>query len=390
LPDGEVLATPLGPAYRIDSIYPRDYRHGPAPLDQLLGYNPALLAEVAQRSELNHARPEDLLFLDTETTGLAGGAGTLVFLIGIGRFEGANFRLRQYFLRDPVEEPGMLQALEADLQAAGGLITFNGAVFDLPLLDMRSIIGLRRAWGLSQRPQFDLLPPSRRLWRHQLPNCRLGTIEAQVLGVRRTEADVPGELIPGMYLDYLRHGETEGMRRVLYHNAIDILSLVGLTHEILLRHQNGDTHGLSPSEALGLAGWHEAAGRPQKAEAALRAAAAEGQTEVRLQALRRYGQQLKRTERLEQAAETWGRWHELAPDDPRPCVELSKYFEWQAKDLEQARMWGEMALVALTYWPDDWRRKQAWQAVEHRLTRLDRKLGGKASRAAGRGAGPSA
>jgi uncharacterized protein YprB with RNaseH-like and TPR domain len=384
-----VLETPLGPAYRIDSVYPHDYRHGPAPLSNLLGYSPALLAEIAQRSELTRTRPEDLLFLDTETTGLAGGAGTLVFLIGIGRFEGEIFRLRQYFLRDPAEEPGMLHALEADLQAAGALITFNGAAFDLPLLDMRSVIGLRHPWGLSQRPQLDLLAPSRRLWRNQLPNCRLGTIEAQVLGVRRSEADVPGELIPGMYLDYLRGGNTEGMKRVLYHNTVDILSLVGLTHEILLRHQSVDGQGLSPAEALGLAGWHEAAGRLQKAEAALRAAAEEGRAEVRLQALRRYGQRLKRTERLEQAAETWGEWHELAPDDPRPCIELSKYFEWKLKDYARARVWSEMALVALTYWPDDWRRKEAWREVEHRLIRLDRKSEQMAERASGPDTAPS-
>jgi len=371
---GQPVETPSGPAYLIEQHYAHDFEHGRAPLGQLLHFEPHLAASVAQDPGLGQLGARDLIFLDTETTGLAGGAGTLVFLVGLGQFTEAGFELRQYFLRDPAQERAMLAALEWALEKGAAFVTFNGRSFDLPLLDMRYRIAARASAGLTGWPHLDLLYPSRRLWRRELQDCRLGTLEKEVLAVRRTEEDVPGALIPGMYLDYLRSGEEREMERVVYHNAIDILSLVALTGEVLDRHRAEAIAGLSGAEALGIARWHQHHGQIEPAEAAYLAAIEAGEQKLRLDALRHFTQHLKREGRRVEAARYWQDWHTQDPADPQPCVELSKYFEWQLRDLEQAKLWAEKALLSLSHWPPGWRTDQAWADVQHRLERLNRKL----------------
>jgi uncharacterized protein YprB with RNaseH-like and TPR domain len=374
LPAGEYVPTDSGDAYRIEAILPIDHVHGGGRLADLLAFDSDLVADVASQPGLRQANLSHLLFLDTETTGLAGGAGTLVFLVGVGTFVEGAFRLRQYFLRNPDEEAAMLLALQPDLEAAHGFVTFNGRAFDLPLLETRYVIGLRRRWALSSSPHLDLLPVSRRLWSRQLPDCTMATIERQVLGVLRTEEDVPGAMIPELYLDFLRTGETGGMSRVIYHNAIDVLSLVGLASQVLQRHREADPARLSSAEALGVGRWHQRAGRHEPAETALRAATTGGDPGIRLEALRRYAAYLKLAHRLDRAVEVWQEWHGLALEDPAPCIELSKYYEWRQASPAEASHWAQEALVSLSHWPPDWRREQAWEAVTHRLQRLARKM----------------
>jgi uncharacterized protein YprB with RNaseH-like and TPR domain len=129
----------------------------------VLTYASSLAAEVGNDTGLKASKIRRWGFVDIETTGLSGGAGTLGFLIGLGTFEKEGFRLRQYFLRDPEEEAATLQLLRADLKKVEGLVTFNGRSFDLPVLESRYTIAVRDRWRLSRRPHLDLLYPSRRL-----------------------------------------------------------------------------------------------------------------------------------------------------------------------------------------------------------------------------------
>ena len=371
--DGEELTTPVGTAYRMQHSYPLDHQHGPGRLSDLLVYDSILASEVAHQPALAEARMDGLLFLDTETTGLAGGAGTLAFLVGVGAFTAEGFRLRQYFLRDPADEAAMLHALLEDLDHASGLVTFNGQAFDLPLLESRYIIGLRQRRGLLTAPHLDLLHPSRRLWSRALPDCSMGTIEQHVLHLRRSEDDIPGALIPALYLEYLRTGATAGIQRVIYHNTMDVLSLVGVATQVLGRHRQEDPTRLTASEALAVGRWHQRAGRIDPAEQALRTAAATSDGELRLETLRRLTEYLKRAGRAAEALAGWAEWHDRAPSDPSPCIELAKYYEWEAHDPPQALYWTNEALTALTHWPPDWRREEAWMGVTHRLERLKSK-----------------
>jgi hypothetical protein len=373
LPPGQEVPTPAGPAFRIQNLYPLGHRHGGGPLAEVLQYSSSLAGEIAGAATQPETPFADWAFLDLETTGLAGGAGTLGFLIGLGAFVQEGFRLRQYFLRDPAQEAGMLHALQEDLEAAGGFVTFNGRAFDIPLLETRYQIGLRRRWRLSALPHFDLLYPSRRLWRRGLPDCRLGTLEGQVLGVVRTEADVPGELIPGLYQDYLRTGDASEISRVIYHNAQDILSLVGLAAAVMSRH--GRPRSLTGEESLAVARWHQAQGREQAAVRAYRASLrAKADPQVRVEALRSYSAHLKSQGRRKQALAGWEEWHALDGQDPTPCIELAKYYEWAGGDAARAHHWTLEGLLCLSRWPAGWRRDRARRSLEHRLQRLERKL----------------
>src|SRR3990170_958202 len=141
LQPGEEVSTPAGSAYRIQNSYPLDHRHGAGSLAEVLEFSPALAGEIAGLQAGSAAPLSDWAFLDLETTGLAGGAGTLGFLVGLGAFVEGQFRLRQYFLRDPAQEAGMLHALQEDLEQARGFVTFNGRAFDLPLLGVALSLG---------------------------------------------------------------------------------------------------------------------------------------------------------------------------------------------------------------------------------------------------------
>lgn len=374
LPDGEELDTPFGSAYRIESTFALDHRHGDLELSRILSFSGSLAAKITKQSSFEGIPLEQLAFLDTETTGLAGGAGTLVFLVGIGTFVEDQFRFRQYFLRDPGEEPGMLQVLKDDLDTALGFVTYNGRAFDLPLLEGRYTLSLREKIPLNTFPNFDLLHLARRLWRHSLPDCTLGTVESKILGVRRTEEDVPGAWIPGMYLDYLRSGDAREMRRVIYHNAVDVLSLVGLAGYMLDRHSDEKLNELTASESLAVARWHQDAGRSESAESAYRKAMRSRKVDVKTEAMRRYSLQLKRIDRKPEAVKIWQKWHKLSVDDPAPCIELAKYYEWELGDYTEALHWSQEGMQSLTHWPKDWRRDRAWEELEHRIRRLKKKL----------------
>lgn len=177
--------------------------------------------------ELSGVDPQRIVFLDTETTGLAGGAGTVAFLAGVGRLRGDVFQVRQFLMRDFGEEASLLTAVAAELESADLLVTYNGRAYDEPLLASRYVLArIRPPFG--RIPHLDLLYSARRLWKLRFDSCRLVELEAQILGHTR-HGDVPGSLIPQLYFEFLRTRRPERLRGVLHHNALDILSLAALT-----------------------------------------------------------------------------------------------------------------------------------------------------------------
>jgi len=368
LPGGEVI-TPLGAFQLIENRYPLDFVHGPLPLAALLERDPATAARLARNDALAGAGLRSLAFLDTETTGLAGGAGTLVFLVGIGAVEDDEFILRQYFLRDPGEEEAMLTALVQDLAPRTGWVTFNGRAFDLPLLETRLTL-IRQRGALGQRPHLDLLMPARKLYQGRLASCSLGHIEQHVLSILRDQEDVPGALIPQMYQDYLRTHDASEMHRVIYHNAIDILSMVTLAAHLLEVFATPASDLQSP-DLLRLARWHDQEGRLAEAESAYRLALKDKlDLDARREGLMRFAGLLKRQERRADAVPLWEQWASFSLNDPQPCVELAKYYEWHAVDLPKAIEWTERALKLVSGWPKGWQRDEALSAIRHRLERL--------------------
>ena len=176
---------------------------------------------------------EQLWFLDTETTGLAGGTGTRAFMIGLARFGPEGLTITQFTTATMAAEAAMLRAALADLDEEAVLVSYNGRSYDRPLLSTRHTLA-RLPDPLRDRPHLDLLHPTRRRWRGQLPDCRLATVERQVLGIVR-DHDLPGSEAPAAWLGFLRGGSAALLRRVGEHNAQDLASLAAL-----LLHHFGD------------------------------------------------------------------------------------------------------------------------------------------------------
>jgi len=249
--------------------------------------------------------PERLVYLDTETTGLAGGTGTCAFLIGVGTLEGTQFVVRQFFLRDYPDEKAALRALAEILDSFDGLVTYNGKTFDVPLLETRYALSrLKSPFG--RLLHLDALHPSRRLWRLRLESCKLTDLESAVLGIER-EGDVPGSEIPGIYFDYLRTGDARGLQPVFFHNALDIMTLAAVTVELARAIGDGGAATLeSPVDLFSLSRIYETAGSREQSVATCQRALSGGlPEEIEARALHQLAMQYKRQRKHELAVETW-------------------------------------------------------------------------------------
>ena len=166
------------------------------------------------------------LFIDTETTGLSGGAGTVAFLVGVGFVQGGIFTVEQYLMPDYAGEPALLARLAEKLPDYDTAVHFNGRTFDMPLLHSRFVLQrMENLW--KEMDQLDLLIPARRLWKLRLGSCRLSSLEEKVLGIPRGE-DIPGSEIPGRYFEAVKTGSLAGLEDVISHNRQDIVTLSSL------------------------------------------------------------------------------------------------------------------------------------------------------------------
>lgn len=215
----------LGTAYLVETSYPRNYQHGVinfAQVSQFSSLSRAAKVQVEIDPDISR-----LLFLDTETTGLSGGTGTFAFLVGLGYFTADGFTLKQYLLKQPVDEAAMLLEILNLSEHYSGIVTYNGKGFDVPLLRSRLVLN-RLPNPFETMAHFDLLYLSRRIWKNRLPSRTLQDLEHEILQIPRTEEEVPGWMIPQIYFDYLRSGDAHPLNGVIYHNGMDILSLAAL------------------------------------------------------------------------------------------------------------------------------------------------------------------
>jgi len=233
--EGQVVENAFGAHFQTERLFASHRSHGIADIGALADL-PANLFDASS------VPPQRWAFLDTETTGLAGGPSSYAFLIGVGRITGEGFRVRQFFLREYAEEPSVLAALTAHLNEFDSIVTYNGKSYDQPLLEARYHL-LRQKSPFSRLLHFDLLHSARRLWKLRLKDCRLMQLEQRILGVCR-EGDLPGELIPYVYFEYLRSREALRLVPIFHHNAMDILTLACLTAIVPAAFQNTDSESL--------------------------------------------------------------------------------------------------------------------------------------------------
>ena len=380
--DGRFAFTRRGEAFIYEQTYQAGYRHGWAPLETSAPLN--LMAAWAKDPRLLDLPLEAFAFVDTETSGLAGGTGTYAFLVGVGRFEpsasGRAFRLLQFFMRDPGEEPALLEALAEFLAPCSALVTYNGKAFDAPLLTTRYTLHSIPV-PFEGYTHVDLLHLARRLWRDRLPSRTLKYIEENVLAAPRSSEEVPGYEIPWLYFDYLRTGNAMPLKGVFYHNAMDIVALAALFgHTAALLHDPFDEriqHGL---DVIALAKLHEDLSHwDMAARLYERGLEMDLGAEDFWKAVRRLAVLQKRRGDLEEAV----RWWEQAAAQGHvfACVELAKHCEHRHRDYPQARKWVGLALELVSSGGIPDYIQQHWQAeLEHRLQRLEGKLNSKSAK----------
>ena len=360
--EGTLRETPSGSFLLQEHFYANGRMHGSIPIERLQSISGSSLEDISGGAvpEIDVRR---WAFLDTETTGLSGGTGTCVFLAGVGAIEADGFRVRLFFMRDYDEEAAMLHALAACLRSYDVLVTYNGKAYDSPLLETRYRLK-RQANPLERMHHIDLLHAARRLWNARMPDCRLGTLESEILGVER-RGDVPGALIPQRYFEYLRTGQATRLRPVFHHNVLDIVSL-GCLSTILLAayaapHKTRLHHG---SDLLGLARWLRRVGDDERALQLYRKAIQTGLSDNGLfralwesaQLERKVGKRDAQLRLLRDLSRVGNMYRAAAFE------ELAKHYEHRERDYSRAL---EMTRSAQRYAPS--------QRLRHRENRLLRK-----------------
>lgn len=370
--EGEICHTVYGEVFVSTQTFPLDYPHGSIHLNTT--------SSVSGLLRWGHIPPEsasspmDFVFMDTETTGLAGGTGTVPFMVGVGRFTAENFVLSQFFMRDPTEEPALLAAVNEFYSPCRGWVTFNGKSFDAPLLNTRyTLHGLSSP--LMGAPHLDLLPLARRLWRDRLPSRSLGYLETSILGLERTQEEVPGWMIPQMYFDYLRSGDAGPISGVFYHNANDILSLAALfQHTAKLLDCPLELDIPEGLDLVSLARLFEDLGDINTAVSLYERGITQGLPEEFFwRTVERFAAMQKRNGEWASACALWEK--AAGHGDVASQVELAKFHEHQSGNLQVALQWTHKALEQVTMPGTSRVVRYQWEAeLQRRQNRLTKKL----------------
>jgi len=372
---GEAISTPDGETFRVKEYFPPHFRYGEMTLTEILNiptYPAHLLSKDERLKELDFRKA---LFLDTETTGLTGGTGTFAFMVGLGYFEEEGFLIHQFFMRDYSEERAALSLIDKLIESFQFLVTFNGRHYDIPLLETRFIL-CRLGSKIREVPNFDLLYPSRKIWKGAYDNCRLVTLESQLLGMERGD-DVPSEWIPYLYFDYLKSGNAQKIYPVFYHNQMDILTMVALAGRIHLVYH--DPYVARPRKgvehlALGRLFWEH--GYREKAIRCFEIALQRCDESLTWSVLRWLSMAFKKTGQGERARSLW---EEMLTwpykEDISPYIELAKYHEHRLKDFEQAIVFVDQALKQVPP-----HQEREIEMLHHRRRRLEQKRIGNAER----------
>ncbi len=349
--------------------FPLEHQQGSVSLGELLHLPDEAVQLLVDAADFDF---RETIFLDTETTGLSGGTGVIVFLTGVGVFEEDGFVVRQFFARNPAEERAYLPDLAQFIQDRKGLVTFNGRSFDWPLLRTRfTLTGLPAP---SADPHLDLLIPARRLWRTRLRACHFGNLEKRILGHVRAGLDIPSWAIPNLWFRFAKgEGNTHDMEAILYHNQEDILSMAPLAQAIIATMAGIKTP--HPHDWLALARIYQRSGHDARAERAYRQALDQPlPPSLRMQAMHELARLLKRQGRWKEAVHWWLTLASAQPHNVDALIELAKYYEWRQKELELARHVTLEAIQRVRGWRSTPQQQRLLRELEHRLARLERKL----------------
>ena len=315
------------PRAHFERALPRGFELVPTPFGEA-----ALRQDVIPLPALE-PDPGSVAYVDTETTGLSGGAGTYVFAAAVARPIDSGLRVAQLFLPQPGMEAAFLHALGGEMAPAVAVSTFNGSSFDLPVLRTRWVMA-RMPGELPCPLHVDLLTLVRALYKHRLENCNLRSVEERVLGYEREEP-ISSALVPDAYFEYLRHGFSPLLEAALEHNRLDVISLVYLHSRLLRRLRGGDAE-MDAADWLALGRHRYRRGARADGWRALRNATSFAEGEAAATAGLLMARRLIRRGSIG-AADTLLGWLEArASDDMRVSVARARLFEWRRRDPQLA------------------------------------------------------
>jgi hypothetical protein len=329
------------PVQIFENSYALGACYGQIPISMGLQIPGTILGFLSRDGAFEGLDLSSAVFLDLETTGLAGGTGTLPFLVGLAYYRDERFKVTQFFLSEMAEEDRLIRELAQFIRDMGfkSVVTYNGKAFDMPLVETRFAMH-RTPCPLRGLPHLDFLFSARNLWKHKHDSCRLFNLAQQIVQAERSE-DIPGAEIPLRYFQYIRNGDFSLIDPILYHNQEDLLSLLGVVVAgavLVERNRSGTEKGEDDAMDLyGVAKLFERAGDTTTSAALLEKALAGGRgltAEVSQNARKKLSHHFKKNKDWEKALAFW---QEMAGgDEVDGYRELSKYFEHTAKDHGEA------------------------------------------------------
>jgi uncharacterized protein YprB with RNaseH-like and TPR domain len=339
--------------------------------------DPAALRLIAPNAGREVADPGQWLFLDTETTGMAGGSGTYAFLVGIAWWDAGGLEVEQFFMREHSEEHSVLLELSERMKERRVLVTFNGKSFDWPLLETRYRM-TRAIKPPAPRAHLDFLHPARNLWRPKLGSVRLAELERNILEWDRG-TDIMSELIPSIYFDFLRGGPPDGLVPIFHHNQMDLRGLAALALRIISLFANPEQHGQDALEFFGVSRICERRGDIRARQLYERSIIGELPEDAQRKARRSLAAIAKRAGDLEKAETLWTATMGTSREGLEAYEQLSIHYERRVRDYSRAAALAREALSALrksnrigAIQPVIYRRFR--ERFRRRLARLERKL----------------
>lgn len=340
---GNEIENSAGKFLEIEEIYPLSYIHGNDDFSKFPDIKMNFLSTIARDNRFDDLIPEDIAFIDTESTGISG-TGTYLFLIGIAYLKDDRIILKQYLMRDFNEEESMLVHLNEFLDNFKAFVSFNGKTFDIPNIESRLILS-RIMKDMRGVPHLDLLHPARRLWKRKFDSFKLTALERELLNFHR-EGDIPSELIPQVYFDYVRTGNTSRMSRVIEHNKFDIISMISLLvkeAEVI-----SDYSSQTFDVMFNVGRFYENRGKINKAINIYSMIHEAGETCVKeffILGSCRLAYIYKKLELKDDSLEIWEKLKDFPTDlGPEPFLELAKFYEHFKKDIPRALELSETGL----------------------------------------------
>ncbi len=327
---GRVFRRDEGNFVKIETDFEESYVHGSYAMYEMDRNIDYLFRHFSEAEPGDSISKKNLLFIDTETTGL-GGSGTVAFLVGLGSLTETGFQVRQYFLPDFPDEAAMLEEIRSEFNENTVIVSYNGKTFDMPILRDRMIIQ-RVERHLDVAAHVDLLHTARKLFRLRLGSCTLGNVEREVLSFYRTD-DIPGELVPGIYFNWLVTSDTELLDKVVEHNLYDIVSLYFLMHRISEIHIDPVGRINDSDDLLSLVKVFEKRKENDEIVSLLSGFEASLETEGRGDIFMRQALAAKRLSDFDTSVSIWKKVARSGgPEGFWAHIELAKYYEHRAKD----------------------------------------------------------